>query len=80
MAVLRIKKELLVLEYIDRGYVVTDKNLCWYAYKYDPVAGIILPPKRPYCWYRTTTYTDKWSYLYAYDLLTYDSADMPAIY
>jgi hypothetical protein len=47
MAVLRIKKELLVLEYIDRGYVVTDKNSCRYAYEYDPVAGIILPPERP---------------------------------
>ena len=31
-----------------------DKNSCQYAYEYDPVAGIILPPKRPRRWYRTT--------------------------
>ena len=24
-----------------------DKDSCQYAYEYDPVAGIILPPKRP---------------------------------
>ena len=35
-----------------------DKNLCQYAYEYDPVAGITLPPEQPRRWYRTTTYTD----------------------
>ena len=25
-----------------------DKDSCQYAYEYDPVAGITLPPKRPY--------------------------------
>ena len=52
---------------------------CQYAYgqtrfradlptEYDPVAGITLPPERPRCWYRTTTYTDN------------DCADMHAIH
>jgi hypothetical protein len=35
-----------------------DKDSCQYAYEYDPVAGITLPPERPRRWYRTTTYTD----------------------
>ena len=45
-----------------------DKDLCQYAYKYNPVASITLPPKRPRHWYRTTTYTDN------------NRADMPTIY
>src|SRR6266700_1848493 len=53
LVVLRTKKELPVLECIDK-----DKNSCQYTYEYDPVASIILPPERPYRWYRTTTYTD----------------------
>ena len=45
-----------------------DKDSCQYAYKYDPVASITPPPKRPRRWYRTTTYTDN------------NRADMPTIY
>ena len=45
-----------------------DKNSCRYAYEYDSVAGIILPPERPRRWYRTTIYTDN------------DRADMHAIH
>ena len=45
-----------------------DKDSCQYAYEYDPVAGITLPPERPRRWYRTTTYTDN------------NRADMPTIY
>ena len=26
-----------------------DKNLYWYAYEYNPVVGITLPPKQPHC-------------------------------
>ena len=35
-----------------------DKDSCQYAYEYDPVTGITLPPEQPRRWYRTTTYTD----------------------
>ena len=45
-----------------------DKDSCQYAYEYDSVAGITLPPERPRHWYRTTTYTDN------------NCADMPMIY
>ena len=45
IAILRPKKELLVLKYINRGYIVIDKNLYRYTYKYDPIANIILPFK-----------------------------------
>ena len=45
-----------------------DKDSCQYAYEYDPVAGITLPPERPRRWYRTTTYTDN------------NRANMPTIY
>ena len=61
--------------------------------EYNPVAGIILPPKQPYCWYRTTTYTDNnhanmhmihWptnsTNTPAITTRPNDRADMPAIY
>ena len=35
-----------------------DKDSCQYAYEYDFIASITLPPKQPRCWYRTTTYID----------------------
>ena len=58
----------------------TDKNSCQYAYKYDPVAGITLPPERPRRWYRTTTYTDNdCANMHAIHQLT-DHAYVPAIY
>jgi hypothetical protein len=57
----------------------TDKNSCQYAYEYDPVAGIILPPERPYRWYHTTTYTDNnRANMHTIHRPT-DSANMPAI-
>ena len=57
-----------------------DKNSCQYAYEYDPVAGITLPPERPRRWYRTTTYTDNdRADMHAIHRLT-DRAYVPAIY
>ena len=66
---------------------------CQYAYEYDPVASIILPPERPYRWYRTTTYTDNnranmhtihrptdSANIPAITTRPNDRADMPAIY
>jgi hypothetical protein len=63
---------------------------CQYAYgqtrfradlptEYDPVAGITLPPERPRCWYRTTTYigNDR-ANMHTIHRPT-DSANMPAI-
>ena len=48
--------------------------------EYDPVAGIILPPERPYRWYRTTTYTDNnRANMHTIHRPT-DSANTPAIY
>ena len=57
----------------------TDKNSCQYAYEYNPIAGIILPPERPCRWYRTITYTDNnRANMYTIHRLT-DSANTPAI-
>ena len=50
----------LLLRYGSRRYAC-DLLIRFYTdlpIKYDPVAGITLPPERPRRWYRTTTYTD----------------------
>jgi hypothetical protein len=56
-----------------------DKNSCWYAYEYDPVAGIILPPEWPVA--GTVLLPELISSapicLWNYDLLTRPRADMP---
>jgi hypothetical protein len=56
-----------------------DKNLYWYAYKYDPVAGSILLPERPVA--GTVLLPELISSalicLWNYDLLTRPRADMP---
>ena len=57
-----------------------DKNSCQYAYEYDPVAGITLPPEQPCRWYRTTTNetTDRADTHTIYHRPT-NRADMPTI-
>ena len=61
-------------------HLQTDKNSCWYAYEYNPIASIILPPKQPIT--GTVLLPELISstpiYLWNYDLLTRPHANIPA--
>ena len=61
-------------------HLQTDKNSYQYAYKYNPIASSILPPKQPVA--GTILLPESISsapiYLWNYDLLTRPRANMPA--